>query len=73
MATVDLKRSVQDYVDSADDRLLKMIKALAETYWEGEAEYEITSELKAVLDDRFESYKENPNDLLDWDDVKENW
>lgn len=35
MATVDLKRSVQDYVDSADDRLLKMIKALAETYWEG--------------------------------------
>jgi len=32
MATLDLRQSVQNYIDTADDRLLKMIKALAETY-----------------------------------------
>ena len=25
------------------------------------------------LDDRIESYKKNPDDVLDWDDVKQNW
>lgn len=32
MATLDLKQSVQNYIDTADNRLLKMIKALAENY-----------------------------------------
>ena len=32
MATVDLKKRVQDYIDNADEPLLKLIKALAETY-----------------------------------------
>jgi hypothetical protein len=32
MATLDLRQSVQNYIDTADDRLLKMIKALVETY-----------------------------------------
>lgn len=32
MAIVDLKKRVQHYIDNADDRLLKLINALAETY-----------------------------------------
>ncbi|TLP81730.1 hypothetical protein [Maribacter sp. ACAM166] len=34
METVDLKKSVLDYIDNADERLLKLIKALVETYQE---------------------------------------
>ncbi len=34
MASSDLKRSVQNYIDTADNRLLKMIKALVESYHE---------------------------------------
>ena len=34
MATLDLKQSVQNYIDTADNRLLKMIKALVESYHE---------------------------------------
>ena len=34
MASLDLKRSVQNYIDTADNRLLKMIKALVESYHE---------------------------------------
>ena len=36
MATLDLKQSVQNYIDTADNRLLKMIKALVESYYEEE-------------------------------------
>jgi len=32
MTTLDLRQSVQNYIDTADNRLLKMIKALVETY-----------------------------------------
>lgn len=32
MATLDLKQSVQNYIDTADNKLLKMIKALVESY-----------------------------------------
>ena len=34
MASSDLKQSVQNYIDTADNRLLKMIKALVESYHE---------------------------------------
>ena len=34
MGTLDLKQSVQNYIETADNRLLKMIKALVESYHE---------------------------------------
>lgn len=33
----------------------------------------VPSEHKEELDNRLESYKENPQDLLDWDDIKKDW
>lgn len=40
---------------------------------EKEEHQEISTEHKKELDNRLESYKNNPNDVLDWKDVKENW
>lgn len=40
---------------------------------EKEEYQEISTEHKKELDNRLESYKNNPNDVLDWKDVKENW
>ena len=33
----------------------------------------VPSEHKDELDKRLEAYKENPQDLLDWDAVKKDW
>ncbi len=33
----------------------------------------VSSEHKDELDKRLEAYRENPQDLLDWDSVKKNW
>ena len=40
---------------------------------EKEAEQDLSTEHKKELDHRLESYKNNPNDVLDWDNVKNDW
>lgn len=40
---------------------------------EKEEHQEISTAQKKELDNRLESYKNNPNDVLDWEDVKRDW
>lgn len=70
MATVDLKKNVLDYVNSADDRLLKMIKALVESYRETEGQPELSEAQKRILDQRLADHKANPNSGREWSEVK---
>ena len=53
--------------ESVIDTLERVLKS------EKEGHQEISTEHKKELDNRLKSYKENPNDVLDWDDVKDNW
>lgn len=72
MPTIDLKNEVLSYVDKADVRLLKMIKALAESYQEAEENYfeEIPAWQKEILDERLLDHEANPARGRDWVDVK---
>ena len=40
---------------------------------EREEVQEISTANKKILDERLESYKNNPDDLLDWENVKNAW
>ena len=40
---------------------------------EKEAQQQISTAHKKELDKRLKSYSENPEDLLDWQEVKKNW
>lgn len=40
---------------------------------EKEEHQEISTAHKKELDNRLESYKNNPNDVLDWEDIKPDW
>ena len=53
--------------DSIMDTLERVLKKEKEEY------QEISAANKKTLDERLESYKNNPDDLLDWDDVKNDW
>ena len=70
MATLDLKESVLNYIDNADDRLLKLIKALVETYQEKDLDYEISEEHRKILDQRLADHKTNPDSGRDWEVLK---
>lgn len=76
MATLDLRQNVLDYINNkADSRFLRLVNALAKTYQEEESSehQEISAENKKELNNRLESYKNNPNDLLEWENVKRDW
>jgi len=40
---------------------------------EKEEHQEISTANRKILDERLENYKNNPDDLLDWEDVKKDW
>ena len=40
---------------------------------EKEEHQEISTAHTKELDNRLESYKNNPNDVLDWEDIKRDW
>ncbi len=67
-----LKKTVLNYIDDADDRLLRMIKALIESY-QGEdfGNPEVSEAQYREIDSRRKSYLEDPEDSYTWDEVKE--
>ena len=72
METTELKNTVIRYLENADERLLKMIKALIESYGEEEADSStLNEEHYREIDRRREEYLEDPEDTYTWEEVKE--
>lgn len=73
---MDLKQSVLEHVHNADDRLLKLIKALAESYEEEDAHFYTVNEERyeehyKEVDRRRKSYMEGKGKSYTWEEVKE--
>ena len=72
MATIDLRESVKEYVNTADIRLLKMIKALAESYQSDEQELTLSKEQYKLIDKRREAHLKGESKSFTWEQVKQN-
>jgi len=72
MATIDLRDTVKEYVETADIRLLKMIKALAESYQKDEQETALSEEQYQKIDKRREAHLNGESKSLTWEQVKKN-
>ncbi len=72
MATIDLRNTVKDYVNTADIRLLKMMKALAETYQNDEQELTLSEEQYQMIDKRREAHLKGESKSFTWEQVKQN-
>lgn len=71
MSTIDLRNSVKAYVNHADARLLKMMKALAETYQNDDAETSLTDEDYKIIDKRREAHLKGESKSLTWEEVQQ--
>lgn len=71
MSTIDLRNSVKAYVNLADARLLKMMKALAETYQNDDAETSLTDENYKIIDKRREAHIKGKSKSLTWEEVQQ--
>ena len=72
MASIDLRNTVRVYIDKADIRLLKMIKALAESYQNDEQELTLSEEQYQMIDKRKEAHVNEESNTLTWEQVKQN-
>ena len=72
MATIDLREAVQECINTADIRLLKMIKALAESYQKDEEEITLSKEQYKLIDKRRESHLKGESQSFTWEQVKQN-
>lgn len=73
MATLDLRNTVKEYINTADIRLLKMIKALAESYQSDEQEtFTLSEEQYKMIDKRREAHLKGESTSFTWEQVKQN-
>jgi hypothetical protein len=67
MQAVDIREKLHEYVDSSDEKLLKLMLALAKEYYE---EDEIDASEISLLDARRQSRLSGESNLHTWDEVK---
>lgn len=72
MVTLDLRNTVKEYINTADIRLLKMMKALAESYQADEQELSLTEEQYQMIEKRREAHLKGESKSFTWDEVKQN-
>ena len=62
---------IQDFFSIEKESIIAKLESILKQ--EREAHQEISVAHKQILDERSESYRKNPNDVLDWEDVKNDW
>lgn len=72
MAIIDLRNAVKEYVNNADVRLLKLMKALAESYQDDEQELTLSEEQYQMIDKRREAHLKGESKSFTWEQVKQN-
>ena len=72
MATIDLRNTVREYIKTADTRLLKMMKALAESYQNDEQELTLSEEQYQMIDKRREAHLKGESKSFTSEQVKQN-
>ncbi len=69
MNATDIRKELHEYIDIADENLLKAIHEILREA-DGTDDFEISDEHKRILDERLKAYYANPNDVLTWEEVK---
>jgi len=70
MQTTAIRQQLQEYVDSGDDKLLKLMLALAREYNDEELEYEFTDEEIRLFDERRAKRLRGESKIHSWEDAK---
>jgi hypothetical protein len=71
MQTTSIRQKLHQYIDNSDEKLLKMMFAMAKEYNEEDTlEYEFTTEDIRILDERREKRLSGESTTHSWDEVK---
>ena len=67
MNTLDIKKELHEYIEDADDRLLKLIYGMVLA---DRQSYDIPDWHKDVLNERLQHYEQNPESVISWEELK---
>ena len=70
MESLVIKEKLQEYINLGDDKLLKLMYAVAKEYTEIGDEYELTEEQIAEIDRRREKFMNGESKGYTWDEAK---
>lgn len=66
----NIRQELHQFVDTGDDKLLKMMYAVAKEYTEADLEYSFTTEEIAVFEERRNKRLSGENKPLTWAEAK---
>lgn len=66
MQTLDIRQKLHQYIDHGDERLLKMMLALAKEYNEDDAGYIFTDEDIKIFDERRDKRLKGESNTYNW-------
>lgn len=69
MSTIEIKEHLHEYIDQADERMLKLLYTMAQSDLE-EREDQLNDAHIKILDERIASHKANPEAGSSWEEVK---
>ncbi|MEX0997068.1 MAG: addiction module family protein [Flavobacteriaceae bacterium] len=67
MDTLELKNRIKNYLDYADERILKILNAIIDA----ESKESLSEKEKEILDQRLKLHKESPESGVLWEDLEE--
>lgn len=65
MDTIEIKNRIRNYIEHADERMLKIINAIIETDVN-----ELSESRKAVLDERLKDHQDNLKEGKSWEEIQ---
>lgn len=71
MEAIELRKKWLESIANVDERFLRMVDALYESYIAEVAEFTISTSQKKILDNRLNNHKDNPALGKDWEIVKD--
>lgn len=72
MSTAEIKEKLQHYIETGDEKLLKLMYAIAKEYNEDDKYYNVLDEAEIqMLEERWEKYKSGKGKGYSWDEAKE--
>jgi len=69
MGTIQLRQRLHEYIEIADDRIIRLMYGLIVADMEEDAS-ELPDEHKKILDERMREYRLNPQEVLTWEEIK---
>jgi hypothetical protein len=67
MSSIDIKKELHEYIEDADDRLLKLIYGMIIA---DKQENDVPAWHKEIIEKRLEKHEQNPNDVISWEELK---